>query len=73
MTGTPEDRLRALLDEGTEGEKRLLLEAEELAKERGVFARRQGWEGFMTIKAALKLAIAVWKAEGERRKAGSRT
>ena len=71
MTGTPEDRLRELLDEGDDGMKELLLRAEQLANERVVFARRRGWEGFMTIKAALNLAIAVWEVEGKRRKAGS--
>ena len=42
MTGTPEDRLRELLDEGDDGMKELLLRAEQLANERVVFARRRG-------------------------------
>lgn len=51
--------------------KELMLRAERLANERGVFARRRGWAEFMTVKAALNLAIAVWEVEGKRRKAGS--
>lgn len=68
-SGSFEDRLRALCEE-REDLLTLLLEAERLAQERKVFAQRRGNEGYMTIKAALSLAIAVWEVEGERRRAG---
>lgn len=44
----------------------LLEEAERLAQARGIYERRRGTEGYYTIGAALQLAIAVWKVEGER-------
>lgn len=49
---------------------RLLEEAERLAKERGVFARCRGRQGYDTLRAALDLSVAVWNIEGRRRVVG---
>lgn len=64
-----ETRLRALLGEHDDllG---LLIDAERLAQDRRVFAQRRGYEGYETLRAALALAVAVWRVEGERRVAG---
>ena len=60
-----EERLRDLI--GSDQHLTPLLDrAEQLAKERGVFARRRGYEGYYTIAAALELAIAVWDVENRR-------
>ena len=44
----------------------LLITAEGLAQNLGIFSKRRENEGFRTLKAALKLAIAVWEIEKNR-------
>ncbi len=58
-----EDALENVTDEYIAG---LLRQAQDLAQERGIFRRRRKYHSYYTLEAALKLAIVVWKAEGER-------
>lgn len=47
----------------------LLGNAKAAAKEVEIYSRERGFGSYYTIKAALALAMAVWKEEKERRKA----
>lgn len=49
---------------------RLLGNAKAAAKGVEIYSRETGFGSYYTIKAALALAMVVWKEEKERRKAG---